>query len=143
MGKRAFPQARAMTWMWWALGASLGISLFPEHGRELARLAFSDARKLFEWTESGVKVLPSAALSDDEAAAVVEVSETRTADGGTIRVKLADKRQALMDLARICAMIPEPERRVRIIKSVADMSDEELAAVVSGEDQPANERTTH
>jgi hypothetical protein len=39
-----------------------------------------------------VTVRASAALTDDEAAAVIEVSQTVTAEGGTIRVKVADKR---------------------------------------------------
>lgn len=67
---------------------------------ELARLAFADARDYFEWGPEGVKVKPSSDLSDDQAAAVAEVSQTVTAEGGTIRVKLADKQAALTLLAK-------------------------------------------
>ncbi len=74
---------------------------------ELARMAFADSRRLFEWGPDGVRVLSSDDLSDDEAAAVVEVSHTRTAEGGTIRVKMGDKRQALMDLAKLHGYVIE------------------------------------
>lgn len=71
----------------------------------LARIAFSDARRLFSWSVEGVRVLDSETLSDDDAAAVVEVSHTVTAEGGTIRVKVGDKRAALMDLAKLHGMV--------------------------------------
>lgn len=96
--------------------------------RELARLAFSDHRRLFEWDKDGVIVRASADLSDDEAAAVIEVSQTITAEGGTIRVKLADKRQALMDLAKLHGHIVE-KREIRRINDWSELSDEELAAL--------------
>jgi phage terminase small subunit len=96
--------------------------------RELARLAFADARKFFDWGPDGVTVRPSQRLTDDEAAAVIEVSQTTTAEGGTIRVKLADKRAALMDLAKLHGHIVD-RKDVRVIKSYTDLSDEELAAL--------------
>lgn len=67
----------------------------------LAMLAHTDARDYFEWGPGGVKVKESAALTDAQAFGVIEVSQTITKQGGTIKVKLADKRQALMDLARL------------------------------------------
>lgn len=68
----------------------------------LAMLAHTDARDYFEWGPGGVKVKESAALTDAQAFGVIEVSQTVGKDGGgTIKVKLADKRQALMDLARL------------------------------------------
>jgi phage terminase small subunit len=72
---------------------------------ELARLAFSDARKLFSWGPEGVIVRDSETLDDDDALAVVEVSQTITESGGTIKVRLADKRAALIDLARLHGMV--------------------------------------
>ena len=97
--------------------------------RELARMAFVDPRRVFEWSDDGVRVKDSTGLSDDDAAAVVEVSQTVTADGGTIRVKLGDRRQALMDLARLHGFIVEPTRNVRVIRSIEDLSDAELAVL--------------
>lgn len=72
---------------------------------ELARIAFADMRDYFVWGpgkdgESRVIVRPSTELTDDQAAAVAEVSQTVTAAGGTLRVKLHDKMAALNLLAK-------------------------------------------
>lgn len=96
----------------------------------LARLAFADARKLYKWTAKGVELLPSDELHDDDAAAVISVSQTVTKDGGTIKVSLGDKRQALMDLAKLHGHVVE-KRDVRVIKSVQDLTDEELAMIIA------------
>lgn len=63
--------------------------------RELAKIAFTDRRDLFDWGPTGVVVKASAELPADVAAVVTEVSQTVTEAGGTIRVKTADKVQAL------------------------------------------------
>ena len=110
---------------------------------ELARMAFADSRKLFKWSPDGVAIRSSDDLTDDEAAAVVEVSETKSADGGTgtIRVKLGDKRGALMDLAKLHGYIVE-RRDLRVIRQVEDLSDEELAALAATGDRE-REGTRH
>lgn len=110
--------------------------------RELARIAFADARKVCKWGKDGVEVLSSAELDDDTAAPVVEVSQTKTADGGTIRVKLADKRQALIDLARLHGHIVD-RKDVRLIKRVEDLTDEELAALAAETGAAQEEGTRH
>ncbi len=99
--------------------------------RELERMAFVDARRLFKWTTEGVSIVPSDELSDDDAAAVVEVSQTVTLDGGTIRVKVADKKGALMDLAKLHGYIIE-RKDLRVIRAVTDLTDDELAAIAAG-----------
>ena len=109
--------------------------------RELARMAFADSRRYYDWTPEGARVKPSADLTDDEAAAVVEVSHTKTAEGGTIRVKLGDKRGALMDLARLLGY--EAVRNLRIIKRIEDLSDDELAALAADEGVKESEGTRH
>lgn len=96
--------------------------------QELARMAFVDPRGLYEWTTEGVKLKASADLTDDQAGAVQAVSHTVTKDGGTIRVELADRRRALMDLAKLHGHIVE-KRDVRLIRSVADLSEAELEAL--------------
>lgn len=108
--------------------------------RELARMAFADSRKLFKWSATAVTIISSDALSDDDAAAVVEVSQTVTAEGGTIRVKMGDKRQALMDLAKLQGYIID-RKDVRLIRDFSDLSDEELAALV--QQRPQEEGTRH
>lgn len=93
--------------------------------QELARMAFVDARKLFKWTAGGVSVKSSEELSDDDAAAIVGVSHTVTEAGGTIKVQLADKRLALMDLAKLHGHIVE-KRDVRVIRDLSDLTEAEL-----------------
>lgn len=77
--------------------------------RELARIAFSDIRKLCNWGERHVLFVPSEELDDDAAATVSEVwSETNTftSDNGdsqtTVKLKLKtyDKLGALRDLLK-------------------------------------------
>ena len=71
---------------------------------------------------------------DDDAAAVVEVSETRTAEGGTIRVRVADKRAALMDLAKLQGYIID-KKDVRVVRSIEDLTDEELANLAAADER--------
>jgi len=64
---------------------------------ELARLAFADMRDFVAWDEGGVRLRPSEALTEDQAACVSEIVET---PGKGVRVKLHGKTQALAALAR-------------------------------------------
>jgi phage terminase small subunit len=76
--------------------------------REIARVAFADPRAVMEWGPNGVALRDSKALSDDEAAAVAEVSETWTdSGGGSRKVKLHDKVAALEKLARHVGLYEE------------------------------------
>ena len=69
--------------------------------KEIARIAFADLRAVMSWGPDGVALRNSSDLSDDEAAAVAEVSETWTdSGGGSRKVKLHDKVAALEKLAR-------------------------------------------
>jgi phage terminase small subunit len=72
--------------------------------KELARIAFSDARNVMSWGPDGVKLLPSDSLSNDVAATVSEASETISKDGGSIKLKLHDKLAALDKIARHLGM---------------------------------------
>lgn len=63
--------------------------------RELAKIAFGDQRRVMEWGPAGVKLRDSTQITDDEAAIVAEVSETITANGGTLKLKTHDKVGAL------------------------------------------------
>ena len=61
----------------------------------LARIAFADPRSVFAWGPDGVTLRDSAELTADEAAAISEVSESRTESGGCLKAKLHDKVKAL------------------------------------------------
>ena len=67
---------------------------------ELSRVAYSDMRDYAEWGPDGVRLKPSDGLSDLHAAAVAEVSETTSKDGGSLKFKLHDKLGALTALAK-------------------------------------------
>lgn len=67
---------------------------------EYARIAFSDMRRYVEWGPSGVALRKSTELGPADAACVAEVSETKTATGGSVKFKLYDKRAALDVLAK-------------------------------------------
>lgn len=60
------------------------------------------------WGPNGVVLRDSETLTDDAAAAVAEVSETRSEAGGSIKVKLADKLSALDKLSRHLGMYAAP-----------------------------------
>jgi len=84
---------------------------------ELAKIGFSDIRKIVKWGEgiavedddgnvrvaNGVSLIGSDGVDDETAAAIAEVSQTK--DG--LKVKLHDKRAALVDLGRHMGMFKE------------------------------------
>jgi len=67
---------------------------------EIAKVAFGDPRRLFSWGPGGIELRESSELTEAEAALVSEVSETRTAAGGTRKIKLHCKMTALTALAK-------------------------------------------
>lgn len=86
--------------------------------RELARIGFSDIRKVVKWGSTldladpetgerevvhGIALVDSGEIDDDTALAISEVSRS---DRGTIKVKLYDKRAALVDLGRHIGLFP-------------------------------------
>lgn len=75
--------------------------------RELARIAFADPRNVFEWGPDSVTLKDSASLSDDDAAAVSEVSQTITESGGSVKGKMYDKQRALELLGRHLGMFTD------------------------------------
>jgi len=66
--------------------------------REYARIAFADIRKFTTGQEGETDLKTLAELSDDDAAAVVEL--TGTPEGKGVKVKLHDKKRALDAIAR-------------------------------------------
>lgn len=86
--------------------------------QELAKIGFSDIRKAVKWGSEvlvrdaetgeqvivhGIAVIDSAEIDDDTAAAIAEISEGR--DG--LKVKLHDKRAALVDIGRHIGMFKQ------------------------------------
>ena len=72
--------------------------------RELQRIAFGDLRGTMSWGPKGVRLKESKRLKADDAAAVAEVSETTTLNGGSLKIKRHDKVKALELLGRHVGM---------------------------------------
>ena len=75
--------------------------------REYARVAFADIRSVVTVKDGSVIVADTDQLTDDEAAAISEISETTSATGGSIKVKLHSKMSALQDIAKHLGMFPD------------------------------------
>lgn len=74
---------------------------------ELARIAFGNKRALMTWGPSGVTLVDSETITDDDAAMVSEVSESITEAGGTIKLKTHDKVKALELLGKHLGMFSD------------------------------------
>lgn len=73
---------------------------------ELGRVGFSNMTNYANWNEHGVTLMDSDKLSPDAARCVAEVSQTVTAEGGTVKFKLHDKVAALEKIGRHLGMFP-------------------------------------
>ena len=79
--------------------------------REYARIAFADMRHFAAVGPYGVTLRDSEEWTDDDAAAVAEVAESTSKDGGSIRFKLHNKVSALDALAKYLGMFEDSEKR--------------------------------
>lgn len=118
---------------------------------ELAKIGFSDIRKAVRWqsariTEEDnpdggdvlviknvvtnlVQIVGSDEIDDETAAAIAEISQ---AEHGGVKIKLHDKRAALVDIGKHLGMFPtKVEMKVEHRRHVTDYSDEELAALIA------------
>jgi phage terminase small subunit len=91
----------------------------------LAKLAFYDPRDVFTWDEKGVKLKPSATISDEAAFAISEISET---ENGTLKVKLASKHDALIALGQDLGMFARTN--INLNADLDKLSDHELIASI-------------
>lgn len=66
---------------------------------ELCKVAFGDPRQVMTWGPTGVTLKPSDQLTDQDAGMVAEVSETISAQGGSLKLKTHSKLEALKLLA--------------------------------------------
>ncbi len=97
--------------------------------QELARIAFANAGDFFDWSPEGITIKARADLTHEQQAVVVEVSETKTDHGGTIRVKLGDKLAALDKLARHLGMFTD-NVNLRVARETSDLTDDELRDII-------------
>lgn len=74
---------------------------------ELAKIALANPTDFFSWGPDGVVIQDSSGLTPEQAACISEVSETKTKDGGTIRIKLSDKQAAIEKLGKALGMFTD------------------------------------
>jgi phage terminase small subunit len=72
--------------------------------REYARIAFANFADFGKWGGGNFDLTDSDSLTEDQTRAVQEVSQTVTRDGGSITIKLHDKKGALDSLAKHLGM---------------------------------------
>ena len=77
--------------------------------QEYARIAFADMRRFASVGPGGVALVDSEDWTDDDAAAVAELAESTSKDGGSIRFKLHSKVAALDSLAKHLGMFKESD----------------------------------
>lgn len=96
---------------------------------ELIPIAFQDPRGVMRWGPDGVALKDSDDLTRDEAVCISEVSQTVSAGGGTLKVKLHDKLRALELLGKHYAMwVDRMDVKNDAMAAVRDMTKEELEA---------------
>lgn len=74
---------------------------------EYASIAFARMDRVAKWGRGGVTLLESEDLTAEDLAAVSEVSETITKDGGSKRIKLHDKPAALLALGKVVGLFTD------------------------------------
>lgn len=99
--------------------------------KELARIAFGDPRKVMVWGPKGVTLNDSESLTPDEAAMVAEASETTSANGGSIKLKLNDRLKALELLGKHLGMFSDKlELSGSVSRPYEGMSKEQVLAAL-------------
>jgi phage terminase small subunit len=71
---------------------------------ELARIAFASIGTMATWSGDNIVLVDSETLSDDDKAAIQEITKTETPNGPNLKIKLADKLNALEKLGRHLGM---------------------------------------
>jgi len=75
--------------------------------KELARIAFSDLRRVVDFGPGGVTLKEGSELADDDAVAIESVGQSFNQYGPTVKVKLYSKTDALEKLAKHLGLFNE------------------------------------
>jgi len=98
--------------------------------RELAKMAFVDPGSFYERVNGKLTLKDPDKLTPEQSAAIAGIVPGTKAQGGGMVYKLADRRQALTDLAKLHGYIID-RTNIRLVRSVTDLTDEELAALAA------------
>jgi phage terminase small subunit len=72
---------------------------------EYARIAFADIREMMDWGPEGLVLKQASALSEADAAAISEVTTSKSRSGSQSRLRLHDKKSALDALVRLLGFV--------------------------------------
>lgn len=95
--------------------------------QEYARIAFADIRRIADFGSGYLKVRDESEMSDDDAAAIAQVTPATGGKGG-VRVKLYDKKAALDAIARHLGLFSAPRARYQQPPGTPPLNDDRLAA---------------
>ena len=88
---------------------------------EYARIAFADIRDVVKVTPEGVRIDPSGAWAEDDAATVSEIRQDKE---GNISLKMHSKTHALDMIGKHLGMFVE--RKEHTVRKIEDMTEQEL-----------------
>ena len=74
---------------------------------EIAKMAFANIEDFVDWTNGTITVKSSSGLTKRQTAAVSEISESVSATGGTVKIKLHDKKGSLELLGKHLKLFTE------------------------------------
>jgi len=102
--------------------------------REYARIAFADIRAYAEWGPASLTLRPAKDVSEDDSAAIAEVSSVAGKAGAIPRLKLHDKKRALDAIARHLGLFDtrhagDPKARQHEANRVREMLIQRIAAI--------------
>lgn len=101
--------------------------------QEWERIGFGDPRDVMTWGPNGVELKESVELTDDQAAMVAEVKQTISPGGGSISLKLHDKKGILDSMAKYMRMLVDLSEHKSVVLT-RELTDDELRAIVAGEE---------
>lgn len=106
--------------------------------QELARIAFVDIRRVTGFGPDGVKLKQDSDLEEDHAAAISEVTQTVTENGGSLKVKMHSKEKALELLCRHLGLFKDDgmPSGVTIVNLTPQLGEKKLEANRGAEAQP-------
>jgi len=90
--------------------------------QQVQNIAFFDLRKAVEWDASGVRLKSSNIIDDNTAAAIQEVSEVETLNGGSIKIKANDKNKALELIGKYLAILNDNPPDAEKFETASELS---------------------
>jgi len=112
--------------------------------KELAKIGFANIRSVVSWNAFGVTPKPSSDIMEEDAAAISEVSVTFNEYGANVKVKMYDKRQALVDLGNHLGIFEKregPKDPVEEAQKICQLV-REMTATMTGEDNAGQNNKT-